>query len=291
MLQLTKTASLVLVLLAAPHLGSASQSADRSGSSANRSGSSTDPEYRLGMQDVIALTVLGHAELSGKFTVLQDGTLLVPLVGSVSAAGHTVSQIQTEVAQRLADGFLKNPSVSVDVQQYASQRVFVMGEVRTPGAIPLNGVMTLLEALARAGSLTEQAGGEVVVLRNSTGSNTGGIALGQAGSADIARIDVEQLRRGVISANLPLQNGDTIFVPRSEKIFVLGLVNNPGTFTLEPGVTVLRAISLAGGTTPLGSTSRIRIVRIVDGVKMELKAKLDDHLKADDTVVVRARIF
>ena len=80
-------------------------------------------------------------------------------------------------------------------------------------------------------------------------------------------------------------------MPRAETVYVLGMVNNPGSYTLEPGLTVLRALSLAGGATPLGSTGRIRIVRIVDGQKKEIKGKLDDLLKPGDTVVVGARLF
>jgi polysaccharide export outer membrane protein len=247
--------------------------------------------YILGAQDVVAVTVFGHTELSGKFTISPDGSLLFPLVGSVNAAGRRPQDIQADLIERLSDGYLKSPKVSVEIEQYASQRVFVMGEVRTPGPIPLTGSMTLLEALARAGSLTEQAGGEIVLLRGSPDRpGNGPITQGQNGSSEAARISVQQLRRGVV-ANMELRNGDTIFVPRAETIFVLGLVNNPGTYTLEPGLTVLHAISLAGGTTPLGSTGRVRIVRVVEGQKRELNAKLDDIVKPGDTVVVRARIF
>src|SRR5262249_27499430 len=114
---------------------------------------------------------------------------------------------------------------------------------------------------------------------------------GQSGASEVARFSVQQLRRGASVANLPLRNGDTVFVPRAESVYVLGMVNTPGAYTLEPGLTVLRAISLAGGTTPLGSTGRIRIIRIVDGQKREIKAKLDESLKPGDTVVVGARLF
>ena len=117
--------------------------------------------------------------------------------------------------------------------------------------------MTLLEALARAGSLTEQAGGEIVVLRASADQTAPGpLAPGQSGVAELGRTSVQQLRSGALVTNLALRDGDTIFIPRAEPIFMLGQVRNPGAYTVQSGLTILRAISLAGGTTALGSTGR-----------------------------------
>jgi polysaccharide biosynthesis/export protein len=248
--------------------------------------------YRLGPKDGLSISVWGHDELSGKFTIAADGSLSFPLVGPINAADRTVSELQTELNDRLADGYVKNPRVTVEVEHYVSQRVFVMGEVHTPGAVPLTGPMTLLEVLARAGSLTEQAGGDLVILRGATDQATAGpLAQGQAGTAELGRLSVQQLRRGNVAANIPLRSGDTVFVPRGENIYVLGLVNNPGPYTLETGLTVLRALSLAGGTTALGSTGRVRIVRVVDGKRVEIKGNLDDPLQPGDTVTVGARRF
>lgn len=250
------------------------------------------PAYRVGPNDVLSVSVFRHPELSGKFPVAADGTLSLPLVGSVPVAGQTVSDIATVLVSRFAAGYLKKPQIAVEVVEYLSHRVFVIGEVRLPGPIPLTGSTTLLEVLARA-SMTEQAGGEVVLLRPRSGQSAAGpLVPGQNDAAEVARVSVQRLRSGSIVANLPLQDGDTIFVPRAESVFVLGLVNNPGPYPIEPGVTtVTTAISLAGGTTPLGSTGRVRIVRIVDGKRVEERAKLDTLLKPGDTVIVGARLF
>jgi polysaccharide export outer membrane protein len=249
--------------------------------------------YRVGPKDVLGISVWGHAELSGKYTVAADGSLSFPLIGSVKAAKLTVSEIEAEIVSRLADGYLRKPQVSVEIAEYLSQRVFVIGEVRSPGPIVLTGSTTLLEALARAGSMTEQAGGEVVILRPRSGQSAAGpLPLGQDDATELGRVGVQQLRSGSISVNVPLRDGDTIFVPRAETIYVLGNVNNPGAYTIESGVTtVLRAISLAGGMSQLGSTRRVRITRIVNGRKVELKATLDDLLKPGDIVTVRTRLF
>jgi polysaccharide export outer membrane protein len=248
--------------------------------------------YRLGPRDVVAVSVWGHPELGGKFTLAADGNLSLPLVGALKASDRTVPELQADVTARFADGYLRNPRVIVEIERYVSQRVFVMGEVRTPGPVGLTGTMTLLEALARAGSFTEQAGGDLQVLRPATNqTDDSPTSPGQSNISELARLSVQQLRRGASGANILLHNGDTVFVPRAENIFVLGLVSNPGTYTLESGMTVLRALSAAGGTTALGSTGRIRITRVVDGRKTEIKARLDDVLKPDDTIVVGARRF
>jgi polysaccharide export outer membrane protein len=230
--------------------------------------------------------------LSGKFTIGDDGVLSFPLVGQLAVAGRVASDIEAELTKRLADGFLKTPRVSVEIQQYLSQRIFVIGEVRSPGSIPLTGTMTLLEALARAGSLTEQAGGEVVVLRPVADKVAGGpLAPGQDGASEVGRTSVQELRSGKLVANLALRDGDTIFIPRSEPFFMLGQVRSPGAYMAQSGLTILRAISMAGGTTSLGSTGKIRVVRIVDGVKKEFKANLDDGVKPGDTIFVGTRLF
>jgi len=250
-----------------------------------------DAGYRLGPKDSLTIVVFGHEELSGKFTVAADGSLAFPLIAPIRAADRTVPEVQAELAERLGNGFLKSPRVSIEISQYVSQRVFVMGEVHTPGAVSLTGPMTLLEVLARSGSLTEQAGGDVVVLRGEDHASSLPLAPGQTGASELGRVSVQDLRRGTVSANVALRDGDTVFVPRAENIFVLGLVNRPGPYMLESGLTVVRALSLAGGTTSLGSTGRIRITRIVDGKRIETKAHLDDVLLPGDTITVGARWF
>ncbi len=250
-----------------------------------------DAGYRLGPKDSLTIVVFGHDELSGKFTVAADGSLSFPLIAPIQAADRTVPEVQAELAERLGNGFLKSPRVTVEITQYVSQRVFVMGEVHMPGAVPLAGPMTLLEVLARSGSLTEQAGGDVVILRSADHASGLPLVPGQAGTSELGRVSVQQLRRGTVAANIALHDGDTVFVPRAENIYVLGLVNRPGPYVLETGLTVLRALSLAGGTTALGSTGRIRITRVVDGKRTELKARLDDVLLAGDTITVGARWF
>ncbi len=113
----------------------------------------------------------------------------------------------------------------------------------------------------------------------------------QESDADVVRVNLRDLETGKLSQNIVLRDGDTVFVPAADKFFVIGQVRNPGSYVFERGMTVLRAVSLAGGVTDRGSNRRIRIVRIVDGKKRELNAQPTDLVQPGDTVVVRQRLL
>src|SRR4030095_14323021 len=248
--------------------------------------------YIVGPQDVLAITLFDQQDLSGKYTVEADGTFTFPLIGRVKAGGMSLRDVEQALRTQLSDGFFKNPQVSVSVEQYRSQRIFVVGEVRTPGPYPLVGDMTLLEALARAASTTEHAAGEALIVRSSDGSRSSGPLLpDQKNGADVIRVDVKALQSGRLSENATLRDGDTIFVPRAELVYVFGHVHNPGAYTLQSGVTVLQALSLAGGVTDRGAMSRIRIARLLEGKRTELRVKLDDIVQPGDTIIVPERYF
>ena len=248
--------------------------------------------YIVGAQDVLAITLFDQQDLSGKYTVEADGTFTFPLIGRVTVGGLTMREVEQALRAELSKGFFKNPQVSVAVEQYRSQRVFVMGEVRTPGPYPLVGNMTLIEALARAGSTTEYAAGEALIVRSRDERASGGPVLPeQDSSASVIHVDVKALQMGRLSENAELRDGDTIFVPRAELVYVFGQVNRPGSYTLQRNTTVLQALSLAGGVTDRGTTGRIRIARVVEGKKVEVRVKVEDVVLAGDTIIVPERFF
>ena len=113
----------------------------------------------------------------------------------------------------------------------------------------------------------------------------------QRSGAEVIRADIKALQSGRLSENAALRDGDTIFVPRAELVYVFGHVHSPGAYTLQRGVTVLQALSLAGGVTDRGATGRIRIARVVDGKKNEERVKLDDKVQPGDTIIVPERFF
>jgi polysaccharide biosynthesis/export protein len=249
-------------------------------------------DYVIGPQDVLTVTVYDQLDLSGKFNVEADGSFAYPLIGRIVAGGLTLRAVETELKRRLSDGYLKNPQVSVAIEQYRSQRIFVIGEVRAPGAYQLTGDMTLIEALARAGSVTTEAGEEILIVRPPEAkSRSGPVLPTDDASAEIIRVNARDLQAGVLSQNVALRDGDTLVVLRAQSVYVFGQVKTPGAFAAEKGTTVLQALSLAGGVTDRGSTGRVFIVRTVDGKKKEFKAKLTDTVEPGDTLIVKERFF
>jgi polysaccharide export outer membrane protein len=225
-------------------------------------------DYVVGPQDVLTIMVWDQTDLSGKFAVEADGTFTFPLIGRLKAGGLTLREVEHALEQRLADGFFRNPQVSVAIEQYRSQRIFIVGEVRQPGTYPLTGGITLIEALARAGSTTAAAGGEALIVREPANAQTDKPLLpSQASDSDVTRVDIK------------------------ESVYVFGQVKNPGAYVIQKDTTVLQALSLAGGVTDRGSTTRIRVVRLLAGEKVESKIKLNDIVHPGDTVLVPERFF
>jgi len=242
-------------------------------------------DYVVGAQDVLTITVFGEAELSGKFTVEQDGTFTFPQIGRVKAGGSTLRAVEQELRTKLADGYLKNPQVSATIENYRSQRILIMGEVRSPGEYQLTGEMTLLSALARAGSTTPTASRDATIVRPRKNPKPGEDA------SEIIKIDLADLQAGNMSLNVSLQDGDTINVLKAHSVFVAGQVKSPGAYAVESDTTVLQVVSLAGGLTDRGSDSRIRVQRTVNGKKVEIAVKLTDLVLPGDTIIVRERFF
>ena len=246
--------------------------------------------YVLGPQDVVNITVLGEQDLSRKYTIEQDGTFTFPLIGRVTARGLTLRALEEELKKRLVTGeYLKSPQITVAVDAYQSQRIMIWGEVNQPNEYQLTGDMTLLSALAKAGSVTANAGRQAVVVRaprKGVGPN------GEPGEQEIIRIDLTDLQAGNMALNIPLRDGDTINVPKAQSAFVFGHVKNPGGYPVDEGMTVLQVLSLAGGLTDRGSDRRINIRRVVDGKEKEIKGvKLTSVVQPGDTIVVGQRIF
>ena len=246
--------------------------------------------YTIGPLDVLTIQVFDQPDLGGKYTVETDGTFSFPLIGRVKASGMSLRDFEGELKRKLADGYFRNPQVTVAIEQYRSQRVFVNGEVRMPGPVPLTGGMTLIEALSRAGSTMPTASGEVSVVRPPQGTPNGA-AEAPAGGAEVFRASIRDLESGVLRQNIELRDGDQIYVPRAELVYVFGQVKNPGSYGIQKETTVLQALSLAGGVTPNGAMGRIQIVRIVKGKTQTLKAKLTDVVQPGDTIKVPERYF
>jgi polysaccharide biosynthesis/export protein len=251
--------------------------------------------YVVGPKDVLSVSVFNQPQLTGRYTVEADGMFTFPLLGRLKVSGLTLRALEDELRDRLAKGYLTDPQVTVTVEQYRSQQVFVMGEVRQPGGLQLSEPITLIEALARAGSVTERAGTEALILRASDGPGSLDPAtIAQAGAAEnaeVVRVNLQTLQTGALSENVALWPGDTVFVPRAEPVVVTGQVRSAGEYILRRSMTVRQVVALAGGITDRGSTRRIQILRLIDGVETIIPASMSDAVRPGDTIVVRERLF
>ena len=244
--------------------------------------------YTIGPLDVLQIHVFNEPSLNGRFTVGVDGAISFPLVGRVMAGNRTMQALEEELRERLLEGYFQDPRVTVNIAAYRSRRVFILGEVRRPGAYPVTGAMTLVELLARAGATTELASVEAVVAR------AGGLApeppTAQEGDGGkTLRVNLEALSRGDISQNVTLRHGDTVFVPRAGMAYVFGAVRNPGRYAIRHDATVLQVLSLAGGGTAFAAFDRVHVVRAVGGQQQEIPVELSDRVRPDDVVRVPVR--
>jgi polysaccharide biosynthesis/export protein len=246
-------------------------------------------DYVIGIQDVLNVTVFGEADASrAGVTVDGDGTIDCPYIGRVTAAGRTTRALEQEIRQRLSKGLFVNPSVTVEIVKYRSKTVTVQGMVRMPGEFKLEGNVSIMSVLAQAGSMTPDAGSYVVITRYSPSSSPGsGSAEPVAQQIRVPRRDLESGRAQTIT----LQDRDTIFVPKAETVFVLGYVRQTGPIVYEEGLTVERALALAGGATERAATGRITIERSVDGKVQKIKARMSDLVQPNDTIRVPQRIL
>jgi polysaccharide export outer membrane protein len=246
--------------------------------------------YVIGPQDNLSITVVDEPDLTGKYRVDSDGTLTFPYVGRVQVGGLTLKDLQARLTSLLKAGYLKNPQVRVEVDQYKSRSVYVIGEVRTPGKVTMAGTtLTLLEALALAGSPTSNASNEVIVVHPSKP----GAGVGRSGDVEGERLTINRkdLELGKTGQNVVLQDGDIINVPVAQRFYISGYVRTPGYYVLDPGMTIDQAIALAGGLAERGSDRRISVKRLVKGKLQEVSVKLEDKVQANDTINIPSRFF
>ena len=266
---------------------------------------SAQEDYEIGPSDLLRIVVLGQPEMSGDFSVENDGVLSFPLLGKVKASQMTAKDLEKKLTALLADGYLKRPQVSVLVKEYRSQRVFVTGEVQRAGPYALKADRSLFGLLADIGNLSADASREVIVTRAPRPPAPPRLAEmlpdALAGRSDpapepvptpeVIRVTMRDLQTGGAEKNLLLRSGDTVTIPRAAQVYVSGHVVRPGPYRYVEGTTIMQLLNQAGGVTERGSSGRAKIVRIVDGKKVETKAQLTDMVQPEDMVVVPERLF
>jgi polysaccharide export outer membrane protein len=267
-------------------------SAQASGATAARPASlapaAPERELPLGVGDQITISVFGQPDLSAEVTVGESGAIMVPLIGTISVLDRSAGELEQLIASRLQEGgYLKNPGVSVQIRQLRSQLVSVMGEVQRPGRYPIQGRMTVLDALASAGGLTPRADRTILLLRK---PEIGKIGQETAQEIPILLDDPTGRTRGQL--DVALTHNDVVFVGLQKLFYVHGEVRRPGAYPVEPGMNIMKALALSGGVTERGSVRRIKVHRM-DASKMLQEIRVDPSfaLQPDDVVHVDERLF
>jgi len=248
-------------------------------------------DYQIGPRDLLEIRVFDLEELNATVRVSEAGTVELPVIGEIPAAGLTQNGLAGAIEEALS-GFVRQPQVFVFVREYQSQRVSIIGAVGTPGNYQMVGRTTLLEAISDAGGVDLlEASGFVRILRE-----------GLTGAP--IEIDLhELLDQGNTAYNIRLKPGDVVnvVVKAAFTIYVSGQVRTPGSFTLRESITLLKAVSLAGGFTDRAATSKVRIVRARDdGTQEVIEVNFGDiqdgkspdiEILPNDIVVVPETIF
>lgn len=265
-------------------------------------------EFCLGPGDLLAISVFRLPEMQGmRVRVSSTGTVSLPLIGEIRASGLTQEQLAGEIARQLRAGYMRDPEVTVFVEQFASQQVSVTGAVARPGLYPLSrDNRTLGDLLSEAGGLGPNAGGKIMFYPSDASAcpqdpadvrNRSGAARLGAGTPIEIDLNAEYEPAHENPLGLPVLGGDSL-VANSGMFVVDGWVEKPGALPISPGLTAFGGISAAGGAMFPADLGRVELWRAEPGgarrrIDVDFKAiksgeQKDVTLQAGDVIKVPA---
>jgi polysaccharide biosynthesis/export protein len=225
--------------------------------------------YLLGPNDQISLVVdqLQEDFTDKTFRIDQNGELSIPLIGRIHAAGLTQAELEDEVKNRFG-AILKEPDIVINVTEYSSQPVSVLGAVNMPGIRQLQGGKTLFEVLSLAGGLRSDAGTTVKITRDLKWGAipVPGATVSSNGQYSVAVVHVKEVMQAS-GENIMIRPGDTVFVSKADVVYAVGSVTTPGGFPIGENETLsaLQVVALAQGMVRTAAPDRAKILRIVPG--------------------------
>jgi polysaccharide export outer membrane protein len=237
----------------------------------------------LGIGDVVRITVYQNPDLSVEARVSETGQINFPLIGSVAVGGLTVSAAEQLIQKRLRDGgFVLRPQVTIQTVQIRSSQISILGQVVKPGRFPIELVGSRVSEMIAAAGGVVPGGADVVTL---VGTRDG----------KPIKIDIDLpliLQLGRSDLDVPVANGDIIYVDRAPTLYIYGEVQRPGQHRVERGMTLMQALAGAGGLTARGTQRGVRVHRKdADGATKILELKMNDPVERDDVIYVRESLF
>jgi polysaccharide biosynthesis/export protein len=230
--------------------------------------------YVLGPGDVIEVSLLGREDYKARVQVQTDGTIQLPYLNSIPVANKTVLQLREDIASGLKrGGFFTSPLVSITVATYASRYVVVLGEVTNPGVVPIDRAYRASEILARVGGAKATAS-DTLTIRRASGQEL--------------QLPVERIAVGSAADDPVVEPGDKIYLAAAPTFYIYGQVNAPGTFKVQPGMTLRMALAQGGGLSDRGSEKRIKVFR---AGKEITRQGLDATVMGGDVIVAGERFF
>ncbi|MCG8639644.1 MAG: SLBB domain-containing protein [Desulfobacterales bacterium] len=239
-------------------------------------------EYIVGEGDVLDINVYENEDLSTTVRVSSGSTIRVPLLGELSVKNLTVSQVSTKIERLLADGYLVSPQVDVFISEHRSKKAIILGQIKNPGQYELRGRITFLEFVSKAGGFTSEAGSQATIKRSD-----------KNGSDSQIVIDLERLvKQGDASLNILILDNDSIYISEAKTYYVSGEVNKPDSYKYDPELTVIKAVTMAGGFSKIAAKNKVRIIRVVNGEKKVFQnVNMDEPVLPDDVIVVPESFF
>ncbi len=273
---------LTLLALAAAAVGAAAQTAPTAPAAPSAT-ATVAPEYRMGSGDIVRIVVFQNPDLTLETRITEAGIVNYPLLGNIRLGGLSVTAGERLITDGLRNGgFVKQPQVSLVVLQVRGNQASVLGQVNRPGRYPIEVAdMRLSDLLATAGGVAA-SGADVVTLVGM-----------RDGKPYRAEVDLPTLfSAGGRDKDVPIVNGDTVWVDRQPIIYIYGEVQRPGAMRLEREMTLLQALATGGGLTARGTEKGIKVHRKGgDGKVQVFQPGMTDALREGDVVFVRESLF
>jgi len=212
-------------------------------------------EYLLGEGDLLQISVFEAEELDTKVRVSSRGFINLPLIETVAVKGLTAIQAEEKIEALYKASYIKNPHVTIFVEEHISQRITLVGQFKIPGTYDYPSKQRLLDVIALGGGLNEKAGQLIQVRRSRSVS----------GQPDTFMVDLDQLiTQGNTQLNIEINGGDVIFIPEAGVFFVDGSVRHPGAYAIKHHTVVQEALVEAGGFETWAKKDAIKLLRVAE---------------------------